>query len=71
MIFTIWLIGAILGAALFAYMSGRTNDAEVLSVGIPISLFWPVVLVIVVVFTPFLGLMLLGEKHRKQKKENQ
>lgn len=72
---TLWLIVFMLLFAISMYIIGRLeggneDDKFTLSgtafVG---SLLWPIVLTAVIIFGPFIGMYLLGERHREKRKE--
>ncbi len=67
----VWLIGFVLAFAVWAYLSGRKllptkNFNEEFSGPMTcIILFWPLVLLGVLIGAPFVGMWWLGKWHRK------
>ena len=69
--FYIWLVGAILLFALWAYATGRSDPpkdeddaAGSFFAGFFVSLLWPICLALLILIGPFVGLYELGKKHR-------
>jgi uncharacterized BrkB/YihY/UPF0761 family membrane protein len=73
--FTLWLIVAVVLFGVSSYCIGRFDPdahgdpSSLLWIGFFGSIFWPGVLLIVVICTPFIGLFWLGDRARQKKRE--
>jgi len=68
--FTVWAIGSVLLGMFAAYRLGQTEPErrdDKFAASVIIVIFWPAVLVTILILLPFYGTYKLGDRNRKQK----